>query len=82
MPHEAATKTPHARTVTRQGALTISRPALVSFILGAATVAGFAPLYLYPLPVVTLGMLAWLLIRARTAKSAAALGWWYGLGSS
>ena len=80
MPHEAATKTPHARTVTRQGALTISRPAFVSFILGAATVAGFAPLYLYPLPVVTLSMLAWLQIGARTPKGAAALGWWFGLG--
>lgn len=50
------------------------------FVVGAATVAGFAPLYLFPLPVVTLALLMRAWLDAASARRAAALGWWFGLG--
>lgn len=56
------------------------RASLTAFLLGATTVAGFAPLYLYPLPVFTLAALMWLWQRTPTARGAAAIGWWFGLG--
>jgi apolipoprotein N-acyltransferase len=48
--------------------------------LGALTVAGFAPLYWYPLPILTLAALMWLWSRASTPRQTFALGWWFGLG--
>ena len=56
------------------------RASLAAFALGAATVAGFAPLYLFPLPIVTLALLMRAWQRAGNARRAAALGWWFGLG--
>jgi apolipoprotein N-acyltransferase len=56
------------------------RTSLGAFTLGAASVAGFAPLYFYPLAVVTLALLVWLCSAAPTPRRAAALGWWFGLG--
>ena len=56
------------------------RSSLAAFALGAATVAGFAPLYLFPLPVVTLALLMRAWQRADNARRAAVLGWWFGLG--
>lgn len=47
--------------------------------LGAATVLGFAPFYLYPLPVITLALLFRLASGARPPR-AAALGFAFGLG--
>ena len=58
---------------------TLDRTALLACALGAATVAGFAPLYLFPLPIFTLGFCS--TCRPSTdARSAARLGWWFGLG--
>ncbi len=65
---------------TRRRFLSLDRATLAAFLLGAATVAGFAPLYLYPLPVLTLAVLMWLWRNADSAKRAAALGWWFGFG--
>ncbi|QDX82995.1 apolipoprotein N-acyltransferase [Denitratisoma sp. DHT3] len=48
--------------------------------LGAATVAGFAPLELFPLPLFTLAGLFALWRRAGSARSAALLGLAWGLG--
>jgi apolipoprotein N-acyltransferase len=45
-----------------------------------ATVAGFAPLYLFPLPILTLALLMRAWQSAENAPRAAALGWWFGLG--
>ena len=54
---------------------------LVAGSLGALTVAGYAPLYLYPLPLFTLAALMWLWSRAPvTQLRAFAIGWWFGLG--
>lgn len=52
----------------------------VAFLLGAASVAGFAPLYFFPLPVVTLAALMLQWHGAETPRRAAWLGWWFGLG--
>jgi apolipoprotein N-acyltransferase len=51
-----------------------------AFILGAATVGGFAPFYFYPLPVITLAAFAFLLMRAGSMRQAAATGFAFGLG--
>ncbi|MDH3286388.1 MAG: apolipoprotein N-acyltransferase [Betaproteobacteria bacterium] len=53
---------------------------VIAFFLGAATVAGFAPLRIFLLPVLTLAALFVLWLRAGTARRAAALGFAYGLG--
>ena len=53
---------------------------LAAFVLGAATVPGFAPFYLYPLPVITVAAFAIVLMRAGSARQAAAVGFAFGLG--
>jgi apolipoprotein N-acyltransferase len=58
----------------------VDRFTLGALALGALTVAGFAPLYLYALPVVTLALLLWLWRAADSPKRAEAIGWWFGLG--
>lgn len=59
---------------------TPERTSLAAAALGAITVAGFAPFYLYPVPVLTLALLLWLCGRSPSPKRAGALGWWFGLG--
>jgi apolipoprotein N-acyltransferase len=56
------------------------RVAFGAFCLGALTVAGFAPLYLYPLPLLTLAALVVLARGAGSPRRASAIGWWFGLG--
>jgi apolipoprotein N-acyltransferase len=53
---------------------------IVAFVLGAATVAGYAPLRLFLLPVLTLAALFSLWLRAGSAVRAAVLGFSFGLG--
>ncbi len=50
------------------------------FVLGAVSVAGFAPFYFYPLPIVTVAALAIVLMRTASARQAAATGFAFGLG--
>jgi apolipoprotein N-acyltransferase len=52
----------------------------LSALLGAASVLGFAPLYVFPVPVATLAGLAWLWQRSRSAGQALGLGLGFGLG--
>jgi apolipoprotein N-acyltransferase len=52
----------------------------VSGLLGSATVLGFAPFYLWPVPLLTLAALAWLIERAGGAWRAAGLGYAFGFG--
>jgi apolipoprotein N-acyltransferase len=53
---------------------------VVAFVLGAVTVAGYAPFDLSLQPVVTVAGLAYLWHRARSARAAAATGYAFGLG--
>ncbi len=53
---------------------------IIAFLLGAFTVAGYAPFYVYPLPVVTLAGLFYLWSQAATPRAAAAAGFAFGLG--
>jgi len=48
-------------------------------LLGAVSVTGFAPLYAWPVPVVALAALFWL-VRHAQPSHAFTLGWCYGLG--
>lgn len=56
------------------------RAPLAGFLLGALTVAGFAPAALAPLPFLTGAGLLWLWQGADTPRRAAALGFAYGMG--
>ncbi len=51
-----------------------------ALLLGAATVLGFAPFHLFPLPLLTLALLFRLWRRAHTPRTAAWLGFAWGLG--
>ena len=57
-----------------------ARTSIAALLLGAASVAGYAPLYLYPLPVITLALFAWIWTQAESPRRAFALGWWFGAG--
>ena len=57
-----------------------SVPLALAFALGALTVAGYAPLSLFPLPVLTLAVLFVLWHQAGTGRAAAVIGFAYGLG--
>ena len=66
---------------SRQTAMLRGRSALAAaFFLGAATVAGFAPMYLFPVPLATLAVLMLQWRHAQTPRRAAQLGWFFGLG--
>lgn len=60
--------------------VTLERSSLAALALGAVTVTGFAPFYLYPVPLFTIALLLRLWNHAPSPKRAAALGWWFGLG--
>lgn len=53
---------------------------LLSAAAGAFAVAGFAPLDLFPLPIIALGVLFSLWLRAADARTAFLLGWAFGFG--
>ena len=83
MPHDARAAenpSPRAQPASRFARFALDRVTVGAFALGAATVAGFAPLYLYLLPVLTLAVLFALWQRADSPRRAAAIGWWFGLG--
>ncbi|MDN5753085.1 MAG: apolipoprotein N-acyltransferase, partial [Nitrosospira sp.] len=51
-----------------------------SFLLGAFTVLGFAPFYLFPIPVLTLALLCHFWRKSATPLHAALLGFSFGMG--
>jgi apolipoprotein N-acyltransferase len=57
-----------------------ARAPLTAFLLGAATVLGFAPASLVPLPFFSAAGLLWLWQEAAAPRRAAALGFAFGLG--
>ena len=50
-----------------------------AFLLGAASVLGFAPFYLFPVPLITLALLAWLW-QGAAPRTAAMQGFAFGAG--
>ncbi len=56
------------------------RPLAAALLLGAATVLGFAPFGLFPLPIASLALLFALCARAASPRRAAACGFAWGLG--
>lgn len=78
MPLHGAGALPAGGSLRRRFGL--DRSTLAAAGLGAVTVAGFAPLNLWPLPIVTMALLIALLLRPKTPRRAAALGGWFGLG--
>jgi apolipoprotein N-acyltransferase len=58
----------------------MKRAPVVALLAGAATVPGFAPFELFPLPILTLAVLFHLWRRAASPRAAAALGFAWGLG--
>ncbi|MGP7795886.1 apolipoprotein N-acyltransferase [Sphingomonas sp. CLY1604] len=61
-------------------ALFTRRPAPVALLFGAVAATGFAPWQLWPLTLVGLAGLAWLVQRAPTLRNAAWIGWCWGVG--
>lgn len=53
---------------------------LIPFVLGALTVLGYAPFYLYPLPIFTVAALFYLWIGAPSRRAAFITGYMFGLG--
>jgi apolipoprotein N-acyltransferase len=56
------------------------RPALLALLFGAFSVLGFAPYYLFPIPIVAIAGLCYLWAKAGTPAAAWLLGFSYGLG--
>ena len=54
--------------------------ALVAFVLGAASVVGFAPFYFFPVPLLTLALLLYLWEKPDGKWRAAVIGFGFGLG--
>ena len=53
---------------------------IASFLLGALTVLGFAPFYLFPVPVITIACLLYFWRKSATPLRAALLGFCFGMG--
>ncbi len=53
---------------------------LLAVLAGSVTVLGFAPFYLYPVPIATLAMLIVIWQRTGSARAAALIGFAFGLG--
>jgi apolipoprotein N-acyltransferase len=56
------------------------KPVALAFVLGAVTVFGYAPFYIYLLPLITVAGIAILLLRAGSILKATAIGYAAGLG--
>jgi apolipoprotein N-acyltransferase len=66
--------------LNRLSALALRRPGLTALLIGAASATGFAPLGLWPVTLVALALLLWLLEHAPRHRAAFGLGWLFGLG--
>jgi apolipoprotein N-acyltransferase len=71
---QKARRLPGFSLITRHSSL------ITAFVLGAVTVAGYAPFGVFPLPVLTLAVLFFLWSRAPSPRAAAARGFAFGLG--
>lgn len=64
----------------RAAALAAARPALVALVAGGVSATGFAPLGLWPLALLALGLLVHLLWQAQSQRAAFRIGYGFGLG--
>ena len=55
-------------------------PVLLALLCGCATVLGFAPFYIFPIPIIAIAGLCYLWLKAGTPATAWILGFSYGLG--
>jgi apolipoprotein N-acyltransferase len=55
-------------------------PALLALLFGAISVLGFAPFYMFPVPIIAIAGLCYLWVKAGTPATAWILGFSYGLG--
>ncbi|TRW15224.1 apolipoprotein N-acyltransferase [Glacieibacterium frigidum] len=53
---------------------------LIAFAAGALAACGFEPFGLWPLTMVAVAVLVWLLDLAQSRRGAFATGWWFGVG--
>jgi apolipoprotein N-acyltransferase len=67
-------------TILHSAALPRAKALVLAALAGAATVLGFAPFYLFALPIVTLAVLIVLWRRAADGRAAALIGFSFGLG--
>ncbi|MGB7373311.1 apolipoprotein N-acyltransferase [Pontixanthobacter sp.] len=58
----------------------LHRPRLAAILLGAVAACGFPPLSLWPLTVIAVAVLAWLLFTAADWRKASWIGWCFGAG--
>jgi apolipoprotein N-acyltransferase len=66
--------------LTHLPALALRRPGFTALLIGAASATGFAPLGLWPVTLVALALLLWLLEHVPSHRAAFGLGWLFGLG--
>jgi len=78
MMNETTDDTPS--TLSRLSLIVHRSSFIIAFFLGAVTVVGYAPYYMFPLPVVTLAGLFYLWSQAGTPRAAAGTGFAFGLG--
>ena len=78
MMNETTDDTPN--TLSRLSFIVHRSSFIIAFLLGAVTVVGYAPYYMFPLPVVTLAGLFYLWSQAGTPRAAAWTGFAFGLG--
>jgi apolipoprotein N-acyltransferase len=78
MMNETTDDTPN--TLSRLSFIIHRSSFIIAFFLGAVTVVGYAPYYMFPLPVVTLAGLFYLWSQAGTPRAAAWAGFAFGLG--
>ncbi|HEY5292747.1 MAG TPA: apolipoprotein N-acyltransferase [Burkholderiales bacterium] len=79
-PVAAGSTPPGAAGSTNPGVFRPAHALLAAFLLGAATVLGFAPFGLAPLPFFSAAGLLWLWQNAATPRRSAGLGFAFGLG--
>ncbi len=71
--------------VTRSGRLLpsvsrlLARPRMVAMALGLLAALGFPPVGLWPVSLLAIGALAWLIRSAPTTREAAMIGWFFGI---
>jgi len=71
---------PHHPNLTKFQTLLTAHPRLAALLLGVVAVAGYAPFYLYPLPILALAGLFYLWRGANSGKQGFLFGFCYGLG--